>query len=237
MFLVLVHGLVDEQDLTGQPGRRHDPLLEIQQDVIQFLLRHPFQAIETHEVVDELDHRVTAVTGDRRLPDGALRHVGAITRDVIPDRFQTIGRNRKWKSIDGVGHAVAALDQLCGRRDPFRGLVDTLRERRAATRLVDVHLVAGIGLQQRLVSYRQDVRVLRHVGGGYRIQDLVIGERIGVVTAGLEVGNTRLGGILDAAFPGRDGAGLVTGSDGAQRCQILAETGRLVRRNLGQGNG
>ena len=66
-----------------------------------------------------------------------------------------------------VSRAVAAI--------VFGRVVDPLRERRAAVGRVDVHLVGlGIGLEQRLLTHRELVRILIHVGGGDGEEDLVV---------------------------------------------------------------
>ncbi len=73
---------------------------------------------------------------------------------------------------------------VCGAGDLFGRVVDPLREGRAAAGRVDVHLVGvGIGLEQRLLTRRQLVRVLVHVVRGDGEQDLVVRVRIDEVRA------------------------------------------------------
>ncbi len=101
---------------------------------------------------------------------------------------------------------------------------------------VNIHLERiAVLLEQRLVPFRQLVGILGHVVPGDGEQDLVVGERIGVMLSGLESGR-RLG---DAAGPRRYRAVRVAGSLGSQRGQILPQPVRLgggYRRGHGTGD-
>ncbi len=169
-LLDLVERLVHEQDAAGEARGREDFLLEEEDLVVQILFGLAGHAVEHVELVVELDERVVAAAGRRRLRDGARGAVGAVAEQVIPDRLDAALRHRERDAVDRAGDAVAVLHEACAEDAlVLRRVVDPLRERGAPVRRVDVHLVGlGVGLEQRDLSRREVRRVLVDVRGGDR---------------------------------------------------------------------
>ncbi len=115
VLLGLVERLVHQQDLAREPRRRGRLLQEIDDHVVETRLGRTRQVVGEVRLVVELDQRVVAAAGHRRLVDVAAGHVGAIAQDVVPEHLDAFLRDRERRPADRAGHAVAAGRELGAR--------------------------------------------------------------------------------------------------------------------------
>ncbi len=146
---------------------------------------------------------------------------------MVPDRLQTVLRDREWNPVDSTVDPVTTFCQLgcCGNR--FGRVVDALWRSDTAVRRVNVHLVRWISFEHRLLADGQFVGVLIHVCRGNGKQYFVTGIWVRMMHA-LFVSSRRCG---DATVPGRDGAVGIAGFLATQWGEVLAETRCIISRN------
>ena len=227
----LVHGLVDEQQVAGQPRRGEHPLLEQDHRVVERLLGHAGERVAQLELDAEFDQRVVAAAGDGGLADDAGRGLAPVAQQVVPDRLQPVGGDGERDSDDGAADSVAAVHQRGRGGGRARRVVDALRRRRAAPRRIDRHGEGLVGLQHPLVADREAGAVGVDVAGVDGEQRAVGGVGVAVVLAD-DVARRRRG---YAAGPFGDGAVGAARPLAAERRQVGPEAGDLVGGEFGRG--
>src|SRR5437763_7495275 len=148
---------------------------------------------------------------------------------MVPEHLYSDLRDRKGHAADRAGHAVAVRNQLAGGGVALGSVVDALGGGGAAVGRIDQHLVVGVLPEQRLVTLGELRGVLGQVGRVDGEEWLVVRVRIGVVIAGMVVGEAGLKGGLEAPGPGGNAAIGVAGLLAAERRELRTQPRSLFR--------
>ncbi|MNQ61726.1 hypothetical protein D3C85_760470 [compost metagenome] len=217
-----------QQDVTSQTRRRSYPLFEVEQHVTFLAGVGIFQRTAEGELILEIHHAVGAVRLRSRLGYQTLDAAATVAGDVVPDRFQTVLRNREGVGLFEVLQTVATLDHAGADRIALGGFVDEVRHGGRAMGREHRYFVAfRITLEQGLLTRSQLVLVLFGVGRGDGEQRLLAGERIRQ-----EAGRIDSAGILrQATGPGRNRAVRISGHLGTDWRQGGTQLGSLLWRH------
>ena len=221
----LIQGFVHQQYVTGQTRWRQYILLEVEQHVVVFARIVVGQFFTEGKFLTELHQRVVAVGLRCYLTNRTLNATTTITDDMVPDGFQTVLRNREWRTHHVVLEAVTAVYQL-GFTGVFNaGIVDGLWVSRRTMGWVHRHTVGiRVLLEHRLLAFGQLVGVLHVVFSSDHKQRCFVGKRVHQLAAFL-VACWRG---LQTAVPGRN---ITSGSFlRAHRGQFTAQLGGFSGR-------
>src|SRR3990167_3703748 len=110
-LLHLVEGFVHQQHVTGQTRRCSYPLLEVEQHVAFLAGVDTLQRATESELILEVDQAVGTVRLRRRLGYQSLDAATTVAGDMVPDRFQTILRNRERVGLLEVLQTIARSEE------------------------------------------------------------------------------------------------------------------------------
>ena len=143
-LLHLVNGLVHQQYVTGQAGRRADRLLEVEQDVGILARLVVLKRCLPGQLLIEVDRRIIAILLGHGLMDVPVYRTATIAGDVVPDHLKTVFRNRERHRRIEVLETITALNESGIGGVLLCLFVDPLRQSRRAAGLVDRHLVVFV---------------------------------------------------------------------------------------------
>src|SRR3990167_10254547 len=107
----LVEGFVHQQYVTGQTRRCSYPLLEVEQHVAFLAGVDTLQRATESELILEVDQAVGTVRLRRRLGYQTLDAAATVAGDMVPDRFQTVLRNRERVGLLEVLQTIARSEE------------------------------------------------------------------------------------------------------------------------------
>ena len=152
---------------------------------------------------------------------------------MIPDHFQAIFRYWKRKTDNGILHAVAIFHQFRSGSGFFGCFVNPLRTSRTPMGWVHFHFKGIIQIQHRLMTGCQLIGILTHILFGNSKQNSVIAKRVRMMHSWF-ISFRRRG---NTPFPGRNGAGFISGHFTTHRCQVLTQPCDFLGCYFGTGRG